>query len=39
MTTNYIDIRSDLTIKDAMRRVIKMAKENDNVKTLIAVNR
>ena len=39
MTTIYIDIRSDLTIKDAMRRVIKMAKENDNVKTLIAVNR
>lgn len=39
MTTNYIDIRSDLTIKDAMRRVIKMAKENDNVKTLIAVDR
>ena len=39
MTTNYIDIRSDLTIKDAMRRVIKMAKENDNVRTLIAVNR
>ena len=39
MTTNYIDIRSDLSVKDAMRRVIKMAKENDNVKTLIAVNR
>ena len=39
MTTNYIDIRSDLTIKDAMRRVIKMAKENDNVRTLIAVNK
>ena len=39
MTTNYIDIRSDLTIKDAMRRVIKMAKDNDNVRTLIAVNK
>ena len=39
MTTNYIDIRSDLTIKDAMRRLIKMAKDNDNVKTLIAVNK
>ncbi len=39
MTTNYIDIRSDLSVKDAMRRVIKMAKENDNVKTLIAVNK
>jgi len=39
MTTNYIDILNTLSIKDAMRRVIKMAKENDNVKTLIAVNR
>lgn len=39
MTTNYIDVLNTLSIKDAMRRVIKMAKENDNVKTLIAVNR
>ena len=39
MTTNYIDLVNTLSVKDAMRRLIKLAKDNDNVKTLIAVNR
>ena len=39
MTTNYIDLTNTLSVKDAMRRLIKLAKDNDNVKTLIAVNK
>ncbi len=38
MTTNYIAISKDFTIKQAMRTVIREAEENDNISTLYAVN-
>lgn len=34
MTTNFIEIRNDLTIKQAMRSLIKQAEENDNISTI-----
>lgn len=38
MTTNYILIQNNLTIKEAMKQVIQQAKENDNVSTIYVEN-
>ena len=38
MTTNYIALPKDFTIKQAMRTVIREAEENDNISTLYAIN-
>ncbi len=37
MTTNYISIRRDLTVKEAMTELIRQSEENDNISTLYAV--
>ena len=37
MTTNYVAIGRDLTIKQAMRSLIRQAAENDNISTLYAL--
>lgn len=34
MTTNFVKIRNNLTIKEAMKELIKQADENDNISTL-----
>lgn len=34
MTTNFIEIRKDLTVKQAMRSLIEQAEENDNISTI-----
>jgi len=38
MTTNYVAIDRTLTIKQAMRSLIRQAAENDNISTLYALN-
>ncbi len=38
MTTNYIVIHRDLTIKEAMRQLIKQSDENDNIDTLYVLD-
>lgn len=38
MTTNFISIRENLSIKEAMKELIRQAKENDNISTLFAVD-
>ena len=38
MTTNYICIRKDMTIRHAMRELVKQAGENDNISTLYVVD-
>lgn len=38
MTTNYIAIRHDLSIKQAMRSLIDQAAENDNLSTIYVLN-
>ena len=38
MTTNYICIRKDMTIRQAMSELVKQAGENDNISTLYVVN-
>ncbi len=38
MTTNFIMIRENLTIKQAMSELIRQAEENDNITTLFAVD-
>ena len=38
MTTNYICIPEDLTIKQAMSELVKQAGENDNISTLYVVD-
>ncbi len=38
MTTNFISFSKKLTVKQAMRAVIKQAAENDNISTLYALN-
>lgn len=38
MTTNFISINKNFTVKQAMRSVIKQAAENDNISTVYAVN-
>lgn len=34
MTTNFITIKSDFTVKQAMRSLISQSKENDNINTI-----
>ncbi len=34
MTTNYISIKNDMTIRQAMSELVKQAGENDNISTL-----
>ena len=38
MTTNYICIRRDMTIRQAMSELVKQAGENDNISTLYVVD-
>ena len=38
MTTNYIAVKKDFTIKQAMRSLVKQAADNDNISTIYAVN-
>ena len=38
MTTNYIAIRENLTIKEAMSELIRQAAENDNISTIFVVD-
>ena len=38
MTTNYIYIRKDMTIRQAMSELVKQAGENDNISTLYVVD-
>ena len=38
MTTNYICIRKDMTIRQAMNELVKQAGENDNISTLYVVD-
>lgn len=37
MTTNYVAINKDLSLKHAMKEVVKQASENDNITTIYAV--
>lgn len=39
MTTNYISIRKDMTIRQAMSELVKQAGENDNISTLYVVDK
>lgn len=38
MTTNFVSIESKLTIKQAMRELIRQAEDNDNISTLYIVD-
>lgn len=38
MTTNYIVIRENLTVKQAMAELVRQAAENDNISTLFVVD-
>ena len=38
MTTNYIEIHKDLSIKEAMRALVAQAEDNDNVSTIYVVD-
>ena len=38
MTTNFISVNKNLTIKQAMRKVIADAADNDNISTIYAIN-
>ena len=38
MTTNFISIRENLSVKDAMKEMIRQAKQNDNISTLFTVD-
>lgn len=38
MTTNYIAIRENLTIKEAMNELVKQAEENDNITTIFVTD-
>jgi magnesium transporter len=39
MTTNYISVRDDLTVKQAMSELIRQAPDNDNISTLFVLDR
>ncbi len=39
MTTNFILIHNDLTIREAMRELVSQAGENDNISTIYVVDR
>ena len=38
MTTNYVAIEKNLSVKQAMRSLVQQAAENDNISTLYALN-
>ncbi|MBR3032950.1 MAG: magnesium transporter [Clostridiales bacterium] len=38
MTTNFVVIKNDLTIKQAMKELIRQADENDNISTIYVVD-
>lgn len=38
MTTNYIAIRSDLSVRQAMKELVAQAAENDNISTIYVVD-
>ena len=38
MTTNFIMIHNDLTVREAMRELVKQAGENDNISTIYVVD-
>ncbi len=38
MTTNYIEIRANLSVKEAMSALIRQAAKNDNISTLFVVD-
>ncbi len=38
MTTNFILVRSDMTVKEAMKSMVEQAAENDNVSTIYVEN-
>ena len=38
MTTNCIILRENLTVKDAMKELVRQAEENDNISTLFVVD-
>lgn len=38
MTTNFISIRENLSVNEAMKELIRQAKENDNISTLFTVD-
>ena len=38
MTTNYIQIRSSLTVPQAMKELVRQAAENDNISTLYVID-
>ncbi len=38
MTTNYIDIREDLSVKEAMHSLVEQASQNDNISTLFVTD-
>lgn len=37
MTTNYIEIRENLTVKQAMTELVSQAAKNDNISTIFMV--
>lgn len=39
MTTNFIMIYNDLTVREAMRELVRQAGENDNISTIYVVDR
>lgn len=39
MTTNFVVIKNDLTIKQAMKELIKQADENDNISTIYVIDK
>ncbi len=39
MTTNYVAISEDFTVKKAMRALVEQAKENDNIGTIYVVDK
>lgn len=38
MTTNYVEIERDFTVKEAMKSLIRQTKDNDNIATLYVVD-
>jgi magnesium transporter len=38
MTTNFIEIRDNMSVKEAMNELIRQAEENDNIATLFVVD-
>ncbi len=38
MTTNYISIHDDLSVKEAMSELVRQASENDNISTIFVVD-